>query len=113
MGAGVGLVLGDDLIGMFIAQHMAGEVGDHKADGGVPEAALSAEEAAPEAEVLSEAEPPQPASMAADIASAIERASAFFIFVFSFLYKSGCIAWYQPLTEPTMTPWVKNFCTNG
>ena len=66
---------------------------------GVPEAALSAEEAAPEAEVLSEAalsaeeaaseaevlpeaEPPQPASMAADIASAIERASAFFIFVF-------------------------------
>ena len=34
MGAGVGLVLGDDLIGMFIAQHMAGEVGDHKADGG-------------------------------------------------------------------------------
>ena len=49
---------------------------------GVPEAALSAEEAAPEAEVLSEAEPPQPASMAADIASAIERESAFFIFVF-------------------------------
>ena len=49
---------------------------------GVPEAALSAEEAAPEAEVLSEAEPPQPASMVADIASAIERASAFFIFVF-------------------------------
>jgi hypothetical protein len=49
---------------------------------GVPEAALSAEEAALEAEVLSEAEPPQPASMAADIASAIERASAFFIFVF-------------------------------
>ena len=82
MGAGVGLVLGDDLIGMFIAQHMAGEVGDHKADGGVPEAALSAEEAASEAELLSEAEPPQPASMAADIASAIERASAFFIFVF-------------------------------
>ena len=40
------------------------------------------EEAALEAEVLSEAEPPQPASMAADIASAIERASAFFIFVF-------------------------------
>ena len=34
MGAGVGLVLGDDLIGMFIAQHMAGEVRDHKADGG-------------------------------------------------------------------------------
>ena len=34
MGTGVGLVLGDDLIGMFIAQHMAGEVGDHKADGG-------------------------------------------------------------------------------
>ena len=34
MGAGVGLVLGDDLIGMLIAQHMAGEVGDHKADGG-------------------------------------------------------------------------------
>ena len=34
MGAGVGLVLGDDLIGMFIAQHMTGEVGDHKADGG-------------------------------------------------------------------------------
>lgn len=49
---------------------------------GVPEAALSAEEAALEAEVLPEAEPPQPASMAADIASAIERASAFFIFVF-------------------------------
>jgi hypothetical protein len=49
---------------------------------GVPEAALSAEEAASEAEVLPEAEPPQPASMAADIASAIERASAFFIFVF-------------------------------
>ena len=48
----------------------------------VPEAALSAEEAAPEAEVLSEAEPPQAASMAADIASAIERASAFFIFIF-------------------------------
>ena len=49
---------------------------------GVPEAALSAEEAASEAEVLPEAEPPQPASMAADIASAIERVSAFFIFVF-------------------------------
>ena len=49
---------------------------------GVPEAALSAEEAAPEEEVLPEAEPPQPASMAADIASAIERASVFFIFVF-------------------------------
>ena len=49
---------------------------------GVPEAALSAEEAALEAEVLLEAEPPQPASMAADIASAIERESAFFIFVF-------------------------------
>ena len=47
---------------------------------GVPEAALSAEEA--EAAVLPEAEPPQPASMAADIASAIERASVFFIFVF-------------------------------
>ena len=39
---------------------------------GVPEAALSAEEAALEAEVLSEAEPPQPASMAADIASGVE-----------------------------------------
>lgn len=87
MGAGVGLVLGDDLIGMFIAQHMAGEVGDHKADGGVLEAALSAEEAALEAEVLSEAEPPQPASMAADIASAIERKVPFSFSFFSFCIK--------------------------
>ena len=43
---------------------------------------LTEKEAALEAEVLSEAEPPQPASMAADIASAIERERAFFIFVF-------------------------------
>ena len=45
---------------------------------GVPEAALSAEEAAPEEEVLSEVEPPQPASMDAINAEETNSAPIFF-----------------------------------
>ena len=82
MGAGVGSYLAMTSSECSLLSTWPVKSGIIKLTVGVPEAALSAEEAALEAEVLSEAEPPQPASMAADIASAIERESAFFIFVF-------------------------------